>query len=593
MESEYLRTYKNNCFKRLSGAQLEQELLLLDAIMQPESKHVAFVKKREEIVDDLVRRVLGGELDKYELYNNCSKYFPGVKYPQSHVLQGVVFYRAGKEKLKGNQLSIKELGELWESCGADFFLGYIPERTELEGFIKEADWDTYLKNTRDMEGNNAILLKTVKETYKEIKSDEDIIKGIYQFNNGSYLELPDSVEVLVWMIKLQQRWDLCVKVLEKLQFFPYQGCLIHWMRTVEDCEAVISQLHNVEHEEVLQYLLREHAFHMLYEQENCLKSNVGNVLPKRWADKPVKLLDQWDNDKVPMLQELTDKWLDVFGAEKMSEWVSGKYRHAIGKAEQYRTFDEEILEVIDNKVKAELNFPEIDFAGKDLPTLFNYASTATDVSMSDEDMMSIFRAIVSQVYKTMVCPEWKLNEKGLDLARSVYRLIPPGKTEGVRLLKQKHKPQEGYKVDSDKAFEAAFGDSFLLSVLLLQIEESEDRKRFNELVELLFKYSRNGIMMQDDQFFIPFYIAELIVTFILKDEKDSFELALIEKYSVLSFVLRVLTANGGEMSVKVREALIRRVTMEWQWEKKYMIQRKNKMYEVLDEYIGKVKNTFN
>lgn len=589
MESEYLRTYKNNCFKRLSGAQLEQELLLLDAIMQPESKHVAFVKKREEIVDDLVRRVLGGELDKYELYNNCSKYFPGVKYPQSHVLQGVVFYRAGKEKLKGNQLSIKELGELWESCGADFFLGYIPERTELEGFIKEADWDTYLKNTRDMEGNNAILLKTVKETYKEIKSDEDIIKEIYQFNNGSYLELPDSVEVLVWMIKLQQRWDLYVKVLEKLQFFPYQGCLIYWLRTVEDCESVICQLHNVEHEKILQYLLREHVFYLLYEQENCLKSNIVNSLPKRWTERPVELLDQWDNNKVPMLKELTDKWLDVFGAEKMSEWVSGKYRHAIGKAEQYRTFDENILEVIDNKVKAELNFPEIDFAEKDLPTLFNYASTATVVSMSDEDMMSLFRAIVSQVYKTMVCPEWKLNEKGFELARSVYRLIPVGKTDGIRLLKQKHKPQEGYKVNSDKAFEAAFGESFLLSVLLLQVEESEDRKRFNELVELLFKYSRNGIMMQDDQFFIPFYIAELVVTFILKDEKDNYELALIEKHSVLSFVLRVLTANGGEMSVKVREALTKRVSMEWQWEKKYMIQRKNKMYEVLDEYIGKVK----
>lgn len=593
MESEYLRTYQNNCFKRFSGAQLEQELLLMDAIMQPESKHVAFVKKREDIVDDLVRRVLDGELDRYELYNNCPKYFPRVKCPQSHVLQGVVFYRAGKEKHKRTQLSIKELGELWENCGADFFLGYIPERAELEGFIKEADWDAYLKNTRDMEGNNAILLKSVKEAYMDSKCDEDIIKGICHFNDGSYLELPDSVEVLVWMIILQQRWDLYVKVLGKLKYFPYQGCLIHWLRTVEDCEAIASQLHNVEHEEVLQYLLREQVFYLLYEQENCLKSNIENTLPKRWADKPVELLDQWNNNKVPMLRKFTDKWLDVFGAEKMSEWVSGKFRHAIGKAEQYRKFDEKILEVIDSKVKTELNFPEIDLDGKDLPTLFNYASTATVVNMSDEVMMSIFRAIVSKVYKTMICPEWKLNEKGFELARSVYHLIPAGKTDGVRLLKQKHKPQEGYKVDGDKAFEAAFGESFLLSVLLLQVEESEDRKRFDELVELLFKYSRNGIMMQDDQFFNPFYIAELIVTFILKDKKDSFELALIEKHSVLSFVLRVLTANGGEMSVKVREALTRRVALEWQWEKKYMIQRKNLMYEVLDEYIVKVKKTIN
>ena len=156
------------------------------------------------------------------------------------------------------------------------------------------------------------------------------------------------------------------------------------------------------------------------------------------------------------------------------------------------------------------------------------------------------------------------------------------------MLRVKHKPQEGYKVDHEKAFEAAFGESFLLSVLLLQVETTGDKARFQELMELLYKYAQNGTMMQEDQFFIPFYIAELIASQVIKDEKDTFENELITSYPQLPFVLRILTANGGEMSEDVKIALKKRVDLEWRWEKKLMIQRKNQMWKVLEKYIENV-----
>ena len=204
--------------------------------------------------------------------------------------------------------------------------------------------------------------------------------------------------------------------------------------------------------------------------------------------------------------------------------------------------------------------------------------------------MSIFRAIVAQIYKTSYCPEWQLSEKGIELARAVYGLVPADKAEGLKLLRVKHKPQEGYKVDHEKAFEAAFGESFLLSVLLLQVETTGDKARFHELMDMLYKYAQNGSMMQEDQFFIPFYIAELITSQVIKDEKEAFEKKLITGYPQLAFILRILTANGGEMSADVKSALKKRVDLEWQWEKKLMIQRKNQMWKVLEKYIEDVRS---
>ena len=128
-----------------------------------------------------------------------------------------------------------------------------------------------------------------------------------------------------------------------------------------------------------------------------------------------------------------------------------------------------------------------------------------------------------------------------------------------------------------------------MSVLLLQVETSGDKARFHDLMSMLYKFVQNGSMIQEDQFFIPFYFAELIASQVIKDEKDSFEKKLITGYPQLPFVLRILTANGGNMSNEVRNALLKRVDLEWQWEKKLMIQRKNQMWKVLDKYIEDVR----
>ena len=336
MQKHYLEQYRKNSFKRNIGNQLELQLLFQDAILHPAASHVSFVKKHEALIEELVQKGIKGEVDRYDLYNDSSRYFPKIKHPYSHILQDVVWYKVGEKYMKKAHLTLKELGDKWENCGVEFFLGYLPSVKALEKYIDEADWDSYIKNAREMEGNNASLLSYTKEAYAKAKSEDELINEIYHFNDGGYIELPDDVEALVWMIKLQQRWDLFVKVLDCLKFYPYQGCLIYYIRTVEECNTVINLLHGCQHEDVLQYLMREQVFRIIQEEDYCLKANAEGGVHERWAEEANEIYVQWVNAKENTLKGFAKEWIRVFGAEKQSEWIGLKFRQALGKAEQFK-----------------------------------------------------------------------------------------------------------------------------------------------------------------------------------------------------------------------------------------------------------------
>ena len=90
MEEKYLKIYRTGCYRRLIDWQLKKELLFVEAILNPESYRTKFVRNRNSLIKELVEKTLNCEIDHYELYNNSNKYFPRVKYPNSHVLQDIV-----------------------------------------------------------------------------------------------------------------------------------------------------------------------------------------------------------------------------------------------------------------------------------------------------------------------------------------------------------------------------------------------------------------------------------------------------------------------------------------------------------------------
>lgn len=133
MKEEILNNYRSNCYKRFTKPQIEDVLLFLDAIQYPDGSHVAFVKKHKELIESLVEKGCNGGIDRYDLYNDSSKYLPKkIKHPYSQVLRDVVWYRVGEQCQKNGNLSLKEIGERWENCGVDFFLGYVPSNNTFK-----------------------------------------------------------------------------------------------------------------------------------------------------------------------------------------------------------------------------------------------------------------------------------------------------------------------------------------------------------------------------------------------------------------------------------------------------------------------------
>ena len=86
---------------------------------------------------------------------------------------------------------------------------------------------------------------------------------------------------------------------------------------------------------------------------------------------------------------------------------------------------------------------------------------------------------------------------------------------------------------------------------------------------------------------MPFYIAEIIVIQIIPDQKNAFESMLIDRVSNLHFVLRVLTANDGVLSLENRKMLKFRCEKEWIWEKKLISQQLQEQTDYLDGYVRK------
>ena len=72
-----------------------------------------------------------------------------------------------------------------------------------------------------------------------------------------------------------------------------------------------------------------------------------------------------------------------------------------------------------------------------------------------------------------------------------------------------------------------------------------------------------------------------------EDEKDAYELYLITNVCNLYHVLRILSANDGDMSDENKQTLRKRVIAEWDYEKKLSQQYKVQT-EFLDGYLKKV-----
>ena len=119
----------------------------------------------------------------------------------------------------------------------------------------------------------------------------------------------------------------------------------------------------------------------------------------------------------------------------------------------------------------------------------------------------------------------------------------------------------------------------------MSLEETTDESLFNQYVDVLFRDTRYSVNSLTDDVFTPYYVAELLVSQVIPEQKDAFEKRLVEGIPYLIFVIRVLTGNQGVMSVDIKNLLGERIRYEWELERKLLSQNKMVKIGFYDEFV--------
>ncbi len=220
--------------------------------------------------------------------------------------------------------------------------------------------------------------------------------------------------------------------------------------------------------------------------------------------------------------------------------------------------------------------------------MYRYAIKAADAAYDQTYYARLTEKICRQLYQEKYISPLTLDEEGLTLLRAVYRCLDKSGLDGTELLERHRVPDEGYGCDYAGAMSSYAADTLWLSVLILQTEIQTNSDELRERTDLLFQKARISSYQETDNYFLPFYIAEMLVTQIHTSIKDDFEHRVISSISDIAFVLRILSANEGAMAEPNKALLKLRIDAEWALEKE-LPKRPNKQIEgFLEQYIRKL-----
>jgi hypothetical protein len=219
--------------------------------------------------------------------------------------------------------------------------------------------------------------------------------------------------------------------------------------------------------------------------------------------------------------------------------------------------------------------------GKSFESLLVLAEHADDQAVCEK----IIRALQKNIFSEQSYPPTTLNDLWFKQVRTIYQCLEKSGVDGFLVLKQTRRPFEGYRVDIGEAMRNVRQEGYWLAMLLMSLEENGDEIRFDQYVDVLFRDSKYALESLSDDVFAPYYVAELLVSQVMKGKKNDFEMQLIENIPYLVFVIRVLTGNDGVMSAEVMQLLKERIKNEWETERKLLEQRKTGNLQFYEEYV--------
>ena len=569
-----------------NGFRLRLQFQLLDEISKHEHGEDGLWKTYETIIDGLAKQIGEGVLNRYNLTDDYVMGKYNIDDTQTaYLLCDLAFYQAGKDALTSDsKISLTYLDEIDENMDAGFFLGYQPSEVSLAEIVKELDGKALqvASQSRNIDREKGALRRFC-EMLDAIKDEDEIISKINLYNDGSYLELPNYVSILAYMLSRRELWCDYYKLLDGLKYFPLQGCIIKGLRNTSDLFAVISQATVNHGRKSVHYLLREQFYNIICEEASLLRKSIDDKqLPEDSKAYIQQLLDGFDNVRSKQIEAVVDIWVRLFGKEEMTVWLTRKRVEAERKQEKYAKRELEIVEMMEGELSVtseEINGFQLD--NKDFESLVSLAGKTDCQTVC----VSLMKALQRNVFGERSYPPTTLNEKWFEKVRVIYRCLEKSGLDGLALLKEVRKPLEGYGVDLLVAMRNVRQEAYWLAMLLLSLEESKDESLFDKYVDVLYRDTRFSVDSMIDDVFAPYYVAELLVSQVMLGKKDVFEKRLIADIPYLVFVIRVLSGNQGVMSEGVKELLGNRIRREWELERKILARNKMSKLDFCDEFV--------
>ena len=184
-------------------------------------------------------------------------------------------------------------------------------------------------------------------------SEDEIISIITPYNDGSYVELPEYINLLSYLLLRDKRYNLWVTMLTKIKYFPLQGALLHHIQTLKDLISLFQELMrpNIIHRKVILYLLRDKYFQILSKQPQTLQRGLEHLMSRResgYVSIYKKLIDEWNKNVEPYTKTAFGYLSSQLGLSNCSEWYSKKYNQYADKDKRFVEFEQKAVNVIGN-----------------------------------------------------------------------------------------------------------------------------------------------------------------------------------------------------------------------------------------------------
>ena len=554
-----------------------------------------FNVEHHDLFESCVQKILSGEYDRYNFrQEQVKRLFRFTSQAKNELYQNLIFFEAGKRlSADTDNLTLKQLDEFGDKMDYGFYLSFTIDEVKLHKLISNLKYNSILRDAHSYADYGDNIYDFCRKEIKTGKTNEEIISLITPYNDGSYVELPEYISLLSFILLRDKQYNHWVSLLTRVKYFPLQGALLYHIHTLQEFFSIFQELKrpNVIHRKVILHLLRDRYFQIISKQPKTLKRGLEYLTLNRkscYREICEKLLEAFINDNETNTKIVFGYLSNQLGLSNCSEWYSKKYNQYADGDKRFVEDEQNAIEVIGRIMSGLSNPVRWDVLTADINTLLYYIRQTEIKQITKYRSKLLMQALFKCLYSNQNYYQLRLNEESFKLLRLVYACLVKSELDPLQMLQLFSYANEGYIVDYTQIFQTRRGDTFWFSMLLLGTGEEEDDELFNRYVEVLLQrvISQSG---DAKEYTLPLYIAELVFTQVLNTRKAEFEEYIINNISNLSIVLTTLLANQGDLIQPVKSLLLERIYKEWDIEESLMKIRKDSNLRILNDYIQMIK----